>query len=230
MKKYFPITLLSILFLCFTPSLFAQKKYAKHRDSPFGAAVLGGLSASQVNGDESQGYNKLGLYGGLRGIVFFSDKFHLEIEILYSQKGSKLGRNVSYLPGIKEYIKVNYMEIPVLAKIFRTPNSEGFYIEGGLSYARQISVNIDQYIIDPSRFVDYSQVVKDFNKNDIFAVVGAGIDFNNHYEIGYRFSFSFLPFYHDKDYTPAVGENFGLPEPVFQLRNYMMTLFAAYRF
>lgn len=229
MKNYLSATILTCLCL-FTFSLFAQKKYAKNRDSPFGAAVLGGLSVSQVNGDESQGYSKLGLYGGLRGIIFFSDKFHVGIEILYSQKGSKLGRNVSYQPGIKEFIKVNYMEIPILAKIFRTPNSEGFYVEGGVSYARQINATIDQHIIDPARFVDYSQVEPDFNKNDIFAVVGAGIDFNDHYEIGYRFSFSFLPFYHDKNYTPSVDENFGLPEPVFQLRNYMMTLFVGYRF
>ncbi len=228
MPKY--ILLLPVFcWLFLTTSLHAQKKKVKPIQSPFTAGVLAGGSLSQVNGDESQGFNKLGLYGGLRGVIRFSHKFHVLVELLYSQKGSKLSRNVSYTPGIKEFIKVNYMETPLIAKFFTQPKSEGSYVEGGLSFARQINVNIDQHIIDPSRFVDYSAVVVDFNKNDLFAIVGCGLDFENHYEIGYRLSFSLMPFFHDKNYMPS-NEKTLLPEPVFQLRNYMMTLFAAYRF
>lgn len=222
------------LSLCIILSLiativFGQKKYLKPINSPFSAGILAGASLSQVNGDESQGFNKIGAYGGLRGVIRFSHKFNVLIEILYSQKGSKLGRKVSYQPDIQEFIKVNYMEIPVLGKIFLTPKSEGPYVSGGLSYARQINSKIEQHIIDPERFVNYAEAVPQFNKNDLFAVVGCGIDFKEHYGIGYRFSFSLLPFYHDKNYTPSNIQTL-VPDPIFQLRNYMMTMYGVYRF
>ena len=227
MKKI--ILLISFIFynlIC----LSAQKKEKiAPIASPFTAAILMGTSVSQVNGDESQGYNKLGIYGGLRGVIRFTHKFHTTVEILYSQKGSKLNRTVAYTPGIEEFIKVNYMEIPVMAKFFTKPKSEGTYIELGMSYGRMINFEIDQYDIDPQISVDYKAITERFNKNDLFAVIGCGIDFEEHYEIGYRFSFSLLPFYHDKNYTPS-NEQTLRAEPVFQLRNYMMTLFAAYRF
>ena len=82
------ILLLPIFCLLFlTTSLQAQKNKVQPIRSPFTAAILTGGSVSQVNGDESQGFNKLGVYGGVittPSSVTMSLPFHFSLYVLSS--------------------------------------------------------------------------------------------------------------------------------------------------
>ena len=55
----------------------------------FKAGVILGVTASQINGDDSAGFNKPGLEGGLKSAVTISEKVDISLEILYSQRGAK---------------------------------------------------------------------------------------------------------------------------------------------
>lgn len=61
--RYF---LLPILLTVFISSAFSQRKINfKKPISPFNAGILVGINASQVDGDDQFGYDKIGFSGGL---------------------------------------------------------------------------------------------------------------------------------------------------------------------
>lgn len=229
------MTKLTFLFtLFFSIGLFIQgrtqtKKYAKPIDSRFTATAILGTNLTQVNGDESHGFNRKGIYGGLRGSVIFSHKLHFNIELLYSQKGSRLDRNATYKPGIKEYLKADYMEVPFIFKGFLKGESKGLYLEGGCSFARNIRLDIEQYQIDPHKFVNYETIIPHFNKNDFTLIAGFGGDFLEHFGLGFRYWLSMQPLYNNPNFEAFTAVS-DLPEPIFRLRNYGMSFFTVYRF
>ena len=53
------------------------------RQQRFKAGVIAGVTASQIDGDASAGFHKVGLQGGLRGIVVLKPRQEASIEFLY---------------------------------------------------------------------------------------------------------------------------------------------------
>jgi len=91
-----------------------------------------GLTAAQINGDDSAEFNKLGLSAGVRAYTILTPKSDIIIEILFSQRGSrtKFGNN-SNIPS--QLIKLNYVEVPI---IYHTNDHVGFYAR----YTRSINL------------------------------------------------------------------------------------------
>jgi len=54
----------------------------------FQASVLLGTNFSQIDGDELQGFHKVGLNGGIRVVAKLNDRWRIGPEILYSQRGA----------------------------------------------------------------------------------------------------------------------------------------------
>src|SRR5258706_5548033 len=78
----------------------------------FSAAILGGFNASQIDGDQLAGFDKVGLTGGIKAIINFESKFDLNVEFLYSHRGSRPDIfNPDYDPDIN--INLIYAELPV---------------------------------------------------------------------------------------------------------------------
>jgi len=94
-----------------------------------GGLKIGGIT-SQVAGDTYAGYNKIGVTGGGYVEVIFSDKNSFQLEVLYSQKGSRNKPNTKN--GDFSYYKLvlNYIEIPVSYIYHR----DKLAFEGGLYY------------------------------------------------------------------------------------------------
>lgn len=229
MKKLTFLFIFTLSIGLFQQGMAQKRKYAKPIDNRFTATAILGASVTQINGDESRGFNRQGIYGGLRGSVIFSHKLHFNIELLYSQKGSRLDRNATYKPGIKEFIKADYMEVPFIFKSFLKGESKGLYLEGGCSFARNIRLTIDQYQIDPQQFVNYETIIPHFNKNDFTVIAGFGGDFLEHFGLGFRYWLSMMPLYNNPNFE-AFSAVSDLPEPIFRLRNYGISLFTVYRF
>ncbi len=79
----------------------------------FGGGILGGLSASQLDGDNWDGYHKAGLSFGVYTNAKLNKHIDAQLEIRYVQKGSKSDnedRGTFYLS------KLNYIEMPVFFK------------------------------------------------------------------------------------------------------------------
>ncbi|MFM9028678.1 MAG: hypothetical protein ACKOQ6_11910, partial [Bacteroidota bacterium] len=55
----------------------------------FSSGIRFGMTATQVDGDTYEGFDKAGLLGGLFVERFMSDRFSLRMEMDYIQKGSR---------------------------------------------------------------------------------------------------------------------------------------------
>ena len=148
----------------------------------FGAGVVMGFNASQVDGDDLAGYHKLGLHLGLKSAVYLSDKLDLNIEFLYSERGS-------INPDGPEKLKLQYIELPVLITFMDWLSDDELYyrlhFHGGISIGRLFQTTL----VDQSGFLEqYNDLLA---KNDLSAVVGFTYKINRHWGAGARYTGSF---------------------------------------
>lgn len=94
-------------------SIFLLSLAAKAQDHRFHLLLVGGANASQVNGDKLAGFDKFGINAGAgikRGIT---NKSGIQIEFLYSEKGSKdVVSNSNPIPDT--LFQFNYVDIPIV--------------------------------------------------------------------------------------------------------------------
>jgi hypothetical protein len=202
-----------ILMMLFSLTAMGQQR--------FGAGIIVGLNAAQVNGDDLAGYNKLGLRGGLRGITYLSDKTEINIDILFSQRGSasELVANNS-LP--RRLVNLNYIEVPVTFTFKDWQDERGFYkvhFQGGLAYSRLISSKVDFFAIIESE-------QDNFAANDLAITLAGGFYVNESFGLNVRWSRSIFPFYdNDKHLNSA-----GLPRYKFPLTGFFLSFEGVYLF
>ncbi|HRI62162.1 MAG TPA: outer membrane beta-barrel protein [Saprospiraceae bacterium] len=75
----------------------------------FKAGIIAGVTASQIDGDESAGYHKIGLQAGLKGIAILKPKQQASVEILYTQRGCRNEPETYPLYNTT----LNYIEVPL---------------------------------------------------------------------------------------------------------------------
>jgi hypothetical protein len=160
----------------------------------FSAALLGGLNACQIDGDELAGFDKVGLTGGIKAIMLFDSPVQLNIEFLYSERGSRPDIfNPEYDPDIE--ITLRYAEIPVYVSIGDWWQEEGKYYKmsahGGFSYARLFTAQTFDYYHSSEQSLDL--LVQYFNENDISWFLGATWRMNAHWGITARYTRGVTP-------------------------------------
>ena len=127
-------TLFFLLLLNFSVA-FGQKADGFH------AGFLGGLVASQVDGDNYAGYNRLGIqFGGFTNFMINED-WGGQVEIKYIQKGSK---HQSQKHGTYFELKFDYVEVPLLVNY---QFDEKISFEGGLGVAYLIRALEDRGVV-----------------------------------------------------------------------------------
>ncbi|MFZ4542418.1 MAG: outer membrane beta-barrel protein [Saprospiraceae bacterium] len=132
--------LLSLLFL----SLFAivsciSAQEISETGPRFKGGVKFGFNASQINGDYSAGYNKVGLFGGIVANAKLSQKNYLSTGIIFSQRGSAPGLINSNSGSWA--IKLNFIEVPLIFHITDWALESGYskmHVGAGLNYSRLI--------------------------------------------------------------------------------------------
>jgi hypothetical protein len=135
---FFQLFFLISFLLCVLHSEFANAQR-------FAGSVIAGLSATQVAGDQLSGFNKSGFIAGGSVSNKLSEKFSLEMEIKFAQKGSKSVRDtLTY----KYYrMSLNYVEVPLLLQY---NYSKKFQFNVGISIGSLVShKEEDQYGIIP---------------------------------------------------------------------------------
>lgn len=142
----------------------------------YGGLTLGG-NFSTVDGDSYPGYKKAGLVGG--GVVYVKllPKLLADVELLYTQKGSRgVAQKTSVYSGAffeRYWLDLNYMEVPVLIHYVFTPR---LHIGVGASYARLVGSREEIYTDQP---VTIDPATTQFNNQDINFVLGAGWQIGN---------------------------------------------------
>lgn len=123
MKNY----LLSILIICLCGLSFGQGIKVE---------AIAGFNASQIDGDQMAGFNKLGiLVGGAAGVEL-RDNFNVQFRLLYSQKGSRNSEN----DPIFQVNRINYLDFPL---VFIFEPKEHIFLEAGLQVSYLTSAKID---------------------------------------------------------------------------------------
>jgi hypothetical protein len=208
--KYFWIGILGF-FLMNSIQLEAQ--------NTFGAAIVAGLNASQIQGDASAGYNRLGVRAGLRGLVFLGDKSEASLDLLYSQRGSTSGLFQDNA-AIRFVIALDYVEVPVTFTYKDWLHEDGYYrvhFTGGLTYSRLFNTRVEEYPI-------FEEEQENFNLNDFGVRLGASYFVSEKFGISIFYNRSINRLYNNLDHLQN-----GVPVFEFPLVGYFLSFEFSYR-
>lgn len=170
------------------PSVYSQ--YGR-----FGLSASVGINASQIDGDQSFGYNKWGINVGLRGRAYLKDAWELQTGIHYSQQGSQ-----SVFLSRKPYnmhIDLHYILVPLEIHYkdwLQEDGSRKVHYITGLQYGR-----LFRYQIQDGGF---GLPQSGYRAHDISWLVGAQYQFSNRTGIALRYTRSFNLLY-DKTRIPG---------------------------
>ncbi len=141
-----------------------------------------GMTASQVAGDVSSGYNKAGLYAGGFVGYHFDEKNVMLMELNYIQKGSR--ENPTEDNDFMSYkLNLHYAELPVLYKYIINRH---FAVEAGLAYS---------FFITKKEEYNFQDEVagKPFNRNNLSFIIGLYYYINEQFRVNIRSNNSILP-------------------------------------
>ena len=145
-----------------------------------GGALLG-LTASQIDGDNYRGYNKVGLQGGGWVRRMFTYTLAGQMELRYVQKGAL--KTASSTDQTYSKTSLHYIDIPLMAQYIY---NEDVVIELGIGPEILMSSKIEDengaLPIDP-----------EYNRFTMSAIAGIGYRFLEVYSFHFRFNYSILP-------------------------------------
>ncbi len=171
-----------LLIILLTIACFFSKTQAQ---STFKGGIVFGMNASQINGDNSAGYNKFGLTGGVQVSIVTSEIKYWTTGIFYSERGSR--SRAFETGGVPWTIRLPYIEVPFMFNIkdWKSDDSEDAFYRMhaglGLSYGRLFNPKASTF----SPWLGREQY---FRKNNISWVAEATLFSNAHFGIGMRYT------------------------------------------
>jgi hypothetical protein len=137
-RKFLAITFILSIFCSYC---LGQANLSEFSEKVFRAGPILGINLSQVDGDNDAGVHQAGLHAGLGAYVSLSSKIGFQLDILFSQKGSRYAREWHSAAGpyIMVYkLQTNNIEVPLALKYYL---SEHIHIGAGASFNRLIGSN-----------------------------------------------------------------------------------------
>lgn len=155
------------------------------QDEPFGAGVAAGVNTSQVSGDDLSGFHQFGLSGGFFVSRAISENTSLELQMLYSQKGSRKTPDPESGDHTSYNLRVNYIDLPLLLD-YRTES--GIDLFGG----PLVGVRVGEVTEEDHNGEFPGSNRPSFNPYDVGVHLGLGYYFNDNFTMDLRFSNSVL--------------------------------------
>lgn len=143
----------------------------------FQGGLVGGVVGSQVAGDRYSGYNKVGIMGGAYIALTMAEKYTLQLEMEYIQKGSRHNVDPDKPGDITYKLNLGYIEMPLL---FRYKIMERVDVEAGLGMGFLVSHKESQ---DGQ---DISKQMPGFNATNLSVIAGFSYSFHDRYRINLR--------------------------------------------
>ncbi len=186
MLHKFLCTLFFLLFFSFGNVAVAQKIKAQ---------LIGGITASQINGDGDSGFRKLGFTGGFGAFIPIKNKFSFSFEGLYSSRGASSALKCSdstCIDGFKFKINTTYVEVPILLN-YRDKSNVSF--GAGVSIGRLIRYSYQEngYATIEPRDLDLEN-----NNMDYSALAEGSYRMFDNVWINLRYQYSIVPFAKNK--------------------------------
>ena len=151
----------------------------------FEGGILGGLNASQVDGDTFSGYHKPGIALGGFVQTELSRTVYIGMELKFMQKGSRNVDSLATNGQIKYVMRLNYVDLPVYLGI-RT--SDKISVLLGMSTG---------YLISGTEINDYGKFPEEdrhaFNEFDIQGILGFRFQFTKRLYVDLRGNYSVVP-------------------------------------
>lgn len=152
----------------------------------FAAKGIAGFTASQIDGDQSAGYHKVGLQAGLGVEARLKEKQSASLELLFSQRGA---RNQPQIPPAFS-VTLDYIEIPVqwhyadwlMEGEGRSPDWYRVRFNAGLSYSYLLDIR-DKY-----ENTSFPAAFPFFTRNTVALVLGATFYATEH--VGFTFRYN----------------------------------------
>lgn len=155
------------------------------RAQRFEAGLVGGLNASQVQGDFTQGYHKPGALFGAYVQTDLSQTVFAGMEIKYSQKGSRKNPDAKTGDQEKYIMRLSYMDVPVYL---------GFHTGKNISMLVGLS---PAYLVKGKEFNNYGELPpedrKPFYNFDLEGLVGARYQLTDRLKLDIRVAYSLIP-------------------------------------
>lgn len=163
-----------IVFLSFFEAAAQEKSnfFSPDKEQIFYGGFTAGANFSTVDGDNYGGYKKLGFTGGGTVYVRLFPKLLANLELLYTQKGSRgVAQKTSVYAGpfIERYwLDLNYIEVPLILSYVFHPR---WHIGGGASYGQLIGSKEDVYTDQP---LTIDPALSEFKTEDINLILSGG--------------------------------------------------------
>jgi len=143
--------------------------------------VKGGLNISSIVGGDVENANSLvGFHIGGLAEIHVVEKFFIQPELLFSTQGAKFDGAF----GADGDVKLNYLNIPVVAKYYIVDKK--FNVEAGPQLGILLSAKAGDFDIkDDTKSVDFG-----FN-------LGAGYSFTDNFSVGLRYTIGLSPIWDD---------------------------------
>ncbi len=158
---------------------------ALSQERSFKAGGAAGLNTSQISGDNLRGFHQFGLAGGLFVARPLSDQVTLELQFLFSQKGSRKTPN----PEKGDYklynLRVNYIDLPLILGY----EFSSFELFGG----PLVGVQVGDVTEETQNGTIPNANRPGFEPLDIGAHAGLGYELTEQLHFDLRFSNSILP-------------------------------------
>ena len=194
--------------------LLSLSASAQHYEQRFKAGAFLGFNAGQIDGDDHQGYRKLGLLAGLRGATVLGDRFELDTELSFSQRGSKSSKGSGgslFSGGAPDRgafdLSLSYVEAAFLLNYLTYETYYDYYaihLHGGLSYGRLIGSEVQETTTFKPEVVPMNVLKPWFTKNDINLILGASVYVTENLGLTLRHSVELTPLF-DPERHPDVA-------------------------
>ncbi len=153
-----------------------------------GELILG-MNATQIDGDEIFGFNKLGLNVGVGGIFPFNEHWSLSIETILNQKGSyrKSPIDVNDTTLLPYYnIRLNYLDIPVL---IHYEDKGGFTFGAGFSWGRTVGIEEIEHGVK----VETTTLAGPYKRDDVNVLADIRFKIWQKLKFNFRYAYSVIP-------------------------------------
>jgi len=186
MQKRYHIKALSFCLIIIGLLCLPNLGFAQIKKLPLQGGFMVGISGSQVDGDRLSGYNKPGLFAGGSIIGGLTDKYSLEFQINFAQKGARSSNQEFEKTGRRTIIRYNYIEFPVN---FRYQFSSNGAIGAGVAANVFVSGAIDAG--DNLGFIDLTDA--DMRRVNLSSHLLVEYRITDNLYLGGRFSYSLMP-------------------------------------
>lgn len=152
----------------------------------FKSSAFVGFSMSQISGDNLGGYNKPGIVGGIAIERELSEKWNVEMQMMYIQKGSRKFPDLKNNDFTRYILNLNYIEVPLMFKY----KFERFKIELGLSNGLMYKSYVAN---ETGPYPANSDERMPFHKWELSYNLGVSFPLTKKFEICGRINHSLLP-------------------------------------